>query len=51
MVDMISFVLSSSSLFYVAILNSGTHQVLAYADDVNLTGDDIRKIEKMQMRY
>ena len=23
----------------------GTHQVLAYADDINLIGDDIRKIE------
>ena len=29
---------------------NGTHQVLAYADDVNLIGDDIR-IEKMQMSY
>ena len=25
---------------------NGTHQVLAYADDVNLTGDDIRTIER-----
>ena len=25
---------------------NGNHQVLAYADDVNLTGDDIRSIEK-----
>ena len=25
---------------------NGTHQVLAYADDVNLTGDDIRSIER-----
>ena len=25
---------------------SGTQQVLAYADDVNLIGDDIRKIER-----
>ena len=24
---------------------NGTHQVLAYADDVNLIGDDIRTIE------
>ena len=24
----------------------GTHQVLAYADDVNLIGDDIRTIER-----
>ena len=29
---------------------NGTHQVLAYADDVNLIGDDVR-IEKMQMCY
>ena len=25
---------------------SGTHQVLAYADDVNVIGDDIRTIER-----
>ena len=25
---------------------NGTHQVLAYADDVNLTGDDIRTVER-----
>ena len=25
---------------------NGTHQVLAYADDVNLLGDDIRTIER-----
>jgi Reverse transcriptase (RNA-dependent DNA polymerase). len=25
---------------------NGTHQVLAYADDVNLTGDDIRTIKR-----
>ena len=25
---------------------NGTHQVLAYADDVNLIGDDIRPIER-----
>ena len=25
---------------------NGNHQVLAYAVDVNLTGDDIRSIEK-----
>ena len=25
---------------------NSTHQVLAYADDVNLIGDDIRKIER-----
>ena len=25
---------------------NGTHQILAYADDVNLIGDDIRTIEK-----
>ena len=25
---------------------NGTHQVLAYADDVNLIADDIRKIER-----
>ena len=25
---------------------NGTHQVLAYADDVNLIGDDIRAIER-----
>ena len=25
---------------------NGTHQVLAYADDINLIGDDIRKIER-----
>ena len=25
---------------------NGTHQVLAYADDVNLKGDDIRTIER-----
>ena len=30
---------------------NGTHQVLAYADDVNLIGDDFRTIEKMQMCY
>ena len=30
---------------------NGTHQVLAYADDVNLISDDIRTIEKMQMCY
>ena len=30
---------------------NGTHQVLAYADDVNLIGDDIRTIERMQMCY
>ena len=28
-----------------------THLVLAYADDVNLIGDDIKKIEKMQICY
>ena len=28
---------------------NGTHQVLAYADDVNLIGGDIRTIEKMQL--
>ena len=25
---------------------NGTHQVLAYADDVNLIGDDIKTIER-----
>ena len=25
---------------------NGTHQVIAYADDVNLIGDDIRTIER-----
>ena len=25
---------------------NGTHQVFAYADDVNLKGDDIRTIER-----
>ena len=25
---------------------NGTHQILAYADDVNLAGDDIRTIER-----
>ena len=25
---------------------NGTHQVLAYADDVNLIGDDVRTIER-----
>jgi Reverse transcriptase (RNA-dependent DNA polymerase). len=25
---------------------NGTHEVLAYADDVNLIGDDIRTIER-----
>ena len=25
---------------------NGTHQVLTYADDVNLIGDDIRTIER-----
>ena len=25
---------------------NGKHQVLAYADDLNLTGDDIRRIER-----
>jgi hypothetical protein len=25
---------------------NGTHQVLAYADDVNLLGDDIKTIER-----
>ena len=30
---------------------NGTHQVLAYADDVNLIGNDIRTIEKMQICY
>ena len=25
---------------------NGTHQVLAFADDVNLIGDDIRTIER-----
>ena len=25
---------------------NGTHQVLAYADDANLIGDDIRTIER-----
>ena len=25
---------------------NGTHQVLAYADDVNLMGDDIKTIER-----
>ena len=25
---------------------NGTHQILAYADDVNLIGDDIRTIER-----
>jgi hypothetical protein len=25
---------------------NGTHQVFAYADDVNLTGDHIRTIER-----
>ena len=28
-----------------------THQLLAYADDVNLIGDDIRTIEKMHVCY
>ena len=28
------------------MFKSGTHQVLAYADDVNLIGDDIRTIER-----
>ena len=30
---------------------NGTHQVVAYADDVNLIGDDIRTIQKMQKFY
>ena len=30
---------------------NSTHQVLAYADDVNLIVVDIRTIEKMQMCY
>jgi hypothetical protein len=30
---------------------NGTHQILAYADDVNLIGDDITTIEKTQMYY
>ena len=32
---------------------NGTHQVLAYADDVNLIGDDIRteKIQILQNAY
>ena len=30
---------------------NGTHQVLAYADDLNLIGDYIRTLEKMQMYY
>ena len=25
---------------------NGTHQILAYADDVNLIGDDIKTIER-----
>ena len=28
---------------------NGTHQVLAYADDVNLIGDDIRTKKEMQI--
>ena len=28
------------------VIPHGTHQVLAYADDVNLIGDDIRTIER-----
>ena len=30
---------------------NGTHQVLAYADDVNLIGDDIRTIERNADAY
>ena len=30
---------------------NGTHQVLAYAEDVNLIGDGIKTVEKMQMCY
>jgi hypothetical protein len=30
---------------------NGTHQVLAYEDDGNLIGNDIRAIEKMQVCY
>ena len=30
---------------------NGIHLILAYAYDLNLTGDDIRTIEKMEMCY
>ena len=30
---------------------NGTSQVLTYADDVNLIGDDIRKVEQMHKCY
>jgi len=30
---------------------NGTHQVLAYANDVNVIGDDIRTIQKIQKCY
>ena len=30
---------------------NGTHQVLAYADDVNLIGDNIEQQKDMQMFY
>ena len=31
---------------YYELYMNGTHQVLTYADDVNLIGDDIRRIER-----
>ena len=30
---------------------NGTHQILAYAEDVNLIGDDIRTIERKGDAY
>ena len=30
---------------------NGIHQILAYADEVNLIGDDIRAIKEMQKCY
>ena len=43
----ISVHLHSRIILYKIIRSChGTHQVLAYADDVNLIGDDIREIER-----
>ena len=48
---MFKFLITSSRVRKLQKTNLGlnmnvTHQVLAYADDVNLIGDDIRRIER-----
>jgi hypothetical protein len=44
---MLSFTSSSSSLNHVRLKLNGTHQLLAYAVDVNLLGDNIDTIKKI----